>query len=148
MKFQKILPILIFIISLLASRFSLFPRSRFFLSILFLSIIYHLSSIISPIHAVKSFDLASNFSPAGIFTDFGALATFIVKFLTTIVGALSLIFIVISGIKIVTSSGDSKKLGSATSTLIYAIVGLVVAILAFVIINLVQRFIGSSIPIS
>lgn len=99
-------------------------------------------------YAASSFNIADNFGPAGIFPNVGALATFIVKLLTTIVGILSFVFIIISGFKIVTSSGDSKKLGSATSTLMYAIIGLAIAILAFVIINLVQKFIGSSISIT
>lgn len=101
-----------------------------------------------PIGAGGSFNISDAFTPANTFTSFGALATVAVKFLISIVGILAFIFIIISGIKIVTSSGDSKKLSSATSTLLYAIIGLAVAIMALVIINIVQKFIGSSVPIT
>ena len=67
--------------------------------------------------------------------------------LTGVAFAISIIFIIIAGIKIVTASGDEKKLASAQSTLTYAIIGLVVTILAFVIVRLVQYFIGARVPI-
>ena len=59
----------------------------------------------------------------------------------------SVIFIIISGIKIVTAAGDEKKLASASQTLTYAIIGLVVTILAFVIVRLVQYFLRSNVAI-
>ena len=96
-----------------------------------------------------SFEIGpTNFSPAGRFADFGELATAIVTILISFAGALSIIFIVIAGIKFVTSSGDEKKLASASSTLTYAIIGLVVTILAFVILQIVQRFIGANVEIT
>lgn len=45
-----------------------------------------------------------------------------------IVGALAVLMIIISGLKYVTSNGDSNKIQSAKNTLLYSIVGLVVAI--------------------
>lgn len=89
----------------------------------------------------------SNFSPAGRFSTFGQLATDIIQILTATAGAASLIFIVIAGIKFVTSSGDPKKIASASSTLTYALIGLAVTILAFAILRLVQYFLKSSIPV-
>ena len=89
----------------------------------------------------------TNFSPAK-FADFGQLATAIITILISFAGALSIIFIVIAGFKFVTSSGDEKKLASASSTLTYAIIGLAVTILAFVILQIVQRFIGSNVEIT
>ncbi|OGD92259.1 hypothetical protein A3D07_00435 [Candidatus Curtissbacteria bacterium RIFCSPHIGHO2_02_FULL_42_15] len=79
---------------------------------------------------------------------FGYLASDILLILTGIAGALSLMFIVIAGIKFVTSGGDPKKLASATSTLTYAIIGLAVTILAFVILRIVQFFLRSAVPIT
>ena len=90
----------------------------------------------------------SNFSPAGRFTDFGQLASDIVTILISVAAAVSIIFIMIAGIKFVTSSGDEKKLASATSTVTYAIIGLVVTILAFVIVRIVQYFLQSNVPIT
>lgn len=88
------------------------------------------------------------FPPAGIFPTFGKLASDIILILTSVAGAISIIFIIIAGIKFVTSSGDQKKLASAQATLTYAIIGLAVTILAFVILQVVQHFLRSSVPIT
>ncbi|OGE10479.1 hypothetical protein A3A60_02960 [Candidatus Curtissbacteria bacterium RIFCSPLOWO2_01_FULL_42_26] len=101
-----------------------------------------------------AFSIQDIFSPANIYggtdtevTGFGQLASDIVLILTGVAFATSIIFIIIAGIKIVTASGDEKKLASATGTLTYAIIGLVVTILAFVIVRLVQYFIGANMAI-
>ena|SRR3990172_8130459 len=106
-----------------------------------------------------AFDIRGVFQPAQIISGprgkifessagFGYLASDILLILTGTAGAISLIFIVIAGIKFVTSGGDPKKLGSATSTLTYAIIGLAVTILAFVILRIVQFFLRSSVAIT
>lgn len=95
-----------------------------------------------------AFDIAGVFPPAGAFANFGTLATVVVKVLISAAGVLAFIFIIISGIKIVTSSGDSKKLASASATLLYAIIGLAVAILALIILRVVQIFLTSNVPIT
>ena len=64
--------------------------------------------------------------------------------LTVIVGGLAVAFIVVGGIKYVTSGGDEKKVASAKNTLLYAIIGLVVAIVARVIIGLVLEALNLS----
>ena len=100
----------------------------------------------------QGFTINENFfPPAGKFQTsegIGILATYIVLILTSIAGAIAIIFIVIAGIKLVTSSGDEKKLASATGTLTYAIIGLAVVVLAFVIIRLIQFFLGAEVPIT
>lgn len=52
-------------------------------------------------------------------------------------GILSVGFLVFGGIKYVTSSGDSSKVKAAKDTILYAVIGLMVTILAFVIVNFV-----------
>ncbi|HSX28000.1 MAG TPA: hypothetical protein VLF60_00945 [Candidatus Saccharimonadales bacterium] len=61
----------------------------------------------------------------------------VTSILAYFVGIASVIMIVISGFKYVTSNGDSGSVQSAKNTLIYAIVGLVVAIFAQVIVKFV-----------
>lgn len=61
----------------------------------------------------------------------------VVNILSIIVGAAAVIMILVSGFKYITSSGDSTKIGSAKSTLIYALVGLAVAALAQVMVHFV-----------
>ena len=97
---------------------------------------------------VYAFEIGpANFSPAK-WTNFGELASALVTILVSFAGAISIIFIVMAGIKFITSSGDEKKLASASSTLTYAIIGLAVTILAFVILQIVQHFIWSDVAIT
>lgn len=55
-----------------------------------------------------------------------------------VVGIVAVIMIVWSGLKYMTAAGDSSKLASAKSSLIYAIVGLIVAIMAYAIVNFIM----------
>ena len=61
----------------------------------------------------------------------------IVEVLLTVVGAISIIMIVIGGILFALSSGDAQKAAKARSTILYAVVGLIVSIFASAIVNFV-----------
>lgn len=61
----------------------------------------------------------------------------IVNVLLEIVGAIAVIMLVVGGLQFVLSSGDSKRVESARNTILYAVVGLIVASLAFAIIDFV-----------
>ena len=61
----------------------------------------------------------------------------ITNVLLFVVGAISVIMIIYGGIQYVTSSGDSSKVQNAKNTILYSIVGIVVAILAYAITNFV-----------
>ena len=64
-----------------------------------------------------------------------------------VVGIVAVIMIVWSGFKYITTAGDASKVASAKSSLIYAIVGLIIAILAYAIVNFVmERLNVSSTP--
>lgn len=90
----------------------------------------------------NAFEITNEIFPPAANESVGALATIILKVLLYFAGALSFIFIIIGGFKIVTSSGDSKKLASAQATILYAIIGVIVCIMAIAIINFVQKFFG------
>jgi uncharacterized membrane protein YuzA (DUF378 family) len=60
-----------------------------------------------------------------------------VKILSIVVGIAAVIMVIISGFKYITSGGDSAKVGSAKTTLIYALVGIAVAALAQVMVHYV-----------
>lgn len=70
------------------------------------------------------------FGPTGIFRT-------ITNVLLFIIGAVSVIMLIIGGFKYVTSQGDSSKVTEAKNTILYAIIGLIVAILAFAVISFV-----------
>ena len=60
-----------------------------------------------------------------------------------IVGILSVIMIIFAGIRYVTAHGDKGQVESAKNTLIYAIVGLIIAIVAYALVNWVANLFGS-----
>lgn len=61
----------------------------------------------------------------------------VVNILLWVIGILSIIMIIFSGIRYVTSAGDASKTKAAQNTLIYSVVGLIVAIMAWAIVDLV-----------
>ena len=70
--------------------------------------------------------------------DDGLIKT-VVNVLLWAVGILSVIMIIFSGLRYITSAGDASKTKSAQSTLIYSVVGLIVAIMAYAIVNMVTN---------
>ena len=65
----------------------------------------------------------------------GSIISDVVNILSLVLGAIAIIMIIVSGIRFATSGGGSNGVSSAKNTLIYAIVGLVIAALAQVIVH-------------
>jgi len=65
----------------------------------------------------------------------GSIFTTIVNILLFIIGAISVIMLIIGGIRYTTSAGDSGNVTAAKNTILYAIIGLVIAFLAFAVVN-------------
>ncbi len=65
------------------------------------------------------------------------LASDIVTYFSIIVGAIAVIMIIYGGFRYITSGGSSERVGSAKSTLIYAIIGLIIVALAQIIVHFV-----------
>ncbi|MBQ6511013.1 hypothetical protein IJI94_03600 [Candidatus Saccharibacteria bacterium] len=63
--------------------------------------------------------------------------TNVVNVIIGIVGFITIIMIIVGGIMYATSAGDAGKAKKAKDTIIYGLIGLVVAILAFAIVNFV-----------
>ena len=61
----------------------------------------------------------------------------IVSALLFIIGALAVIMIIIGGIRYTISQGDSTAITSAKNTILYSVIGLIVAIFAYAIVNFV-----------
>jgi hypothetical protein len=78
----------------------------------------------------------SLFGSTGIFTTISNVMLFLV-------GAISVIMVVIGGLRYVISGGNTTSVGAAKNTILYAIVGLIISVLAYAIINFV---IGSFVP--
>lgn len=69
--------------------------------------------------------------------DIYKLVRSIVSILSLIVGVAAIIMIVIGGFKFITSGGDPTKVKSARSTLLYALIGIVVAVSAQLLVTVV-----------
>jgi TRAP-type C4-dicarboxylate transport system permease small subunit len=61
----------------------------------------------------------------------------ITSIIAIIAGAAAILLLLVGSIQYITSNGDSNKVGSAKNTIIYALVGLVVIVLAVSIIELI-----------
>ena len=59
----------------------------------------------------------------------------VVNVLLFLRGAIAVIMIVVGGLRYVLSSGDSNQLTAAKNTILYAVVGLIVALLSYAIVN-------------
>ena len=66
----------------------------------------------------------------------GTLST-IINVIIGCVGFVAVVMIIIGGIGFVTSQGDAARVTKARNTILYGVVGLVVAILAYAIVNFV-----------
>ncbi len=71
--------------------------------------------------------------------DVESVVKIVIDTMLYIIGIISVIMIIFGGIKYATSAGDTSKVTSAKNTLIYSVVGLLVAILAFAIVNFVYN---------
>ena len=69
--------------------------------------------------------------------DASSMIKIVINLILGILGIVAVIMIIIGGIRYTTSGGDSAGIKSARDTIIYAVVGLVIAILSFAIVNFV-----------
>ena len=74
--------------------------------------------------------------PSDLFGEKGAFRQ-ITNTILYIVGIIAVIMLIIGGIRYVVSGGDSKKVTDAKNTVLYAIIGLVIAVFAYAIVNFV-----------
>ena len=66
----------------------------------------------------------------------------VINILSLIVGIAAVIMIIVGGLKYVTSGGESASIASAKNTIIYAVVGLVIAALAQFLVQFVLNKTG------
>lgn len=66
----------------------------------------------------------------------GAIAT-VVNILSFIIGVAAIIVIIVAGIQYMLSTGDATKVNNAKNAILYAVVGLVIAVAARFIVTLV-----------
>ena len=74
--------------------------------------------------------------PTNLFGAGGVFQT-VTNVLLFIIGAVSVIMLIIGGVRYTISQGDSSAVTSAKNTILYAVIGLIVAILAYAVVNFV-----------
>lgn len=85
----------------------------------------------------------SDEQPATLFGD-GGVFTNIINIALFIIGALAVLMLIIGGIRYTVSGGDTAAVTAAKNTILYAIIGIIVAILAYAIVNFVLVNLASS----
>ncbi len=66
-----------------------------------------------------------------------SIAHKVVNIMSIVVGVISVMMLIVAGIKFATSGGDSNSVQSARNTLIYALVGVFIAVLAQFLVHIV-----------
>jgi hypothetical protein len=107
-----------------------------------------MGSVAAPVGAINVFDDSCTGSNARTSVcrarsqdDANSLIRDVIRVLLFIVGTVSVIMIIVGGIRYTLSNGDAGQIKSAKDTVLYAVVGLVVALLAYAIVNfVVARF--------
>jgi uncharacterized membrane protein YidH (DUF202 family) len=74
----------------------------------------------------------------------GDLIIAIIRILLGVLLAVTVLFIIIGGYQYVTSAGNESQAKKGRQTLIYAIIGLVLVVLSYVIVNVVTGSLDSS----
>src|SRR6266704_2597138 len=99
------------------------------------------TSNVNPCPSAGQFTKLCNLNANNIGPIVGAAVTFIL----IVAVLIALFFLIWGGIRWITSGGDKAKVESARGTIIAAIIGLVIAFLAFFILSLALSFFGLSI---
>jgi len=76
-------------------------------------------------------------NPTCLFGGEGCVFTIIVNTALYVIGALSVLMLIYGGIRYTISMGDEKNVVAAKNTIMYAVVGIVVALMAYAIVNFV-----------
>lgn len=77
-------------------------------------------------------------------TCIGPLIKTLIDWLLAFSGAVAVFLILFSGIKFITSGADPKQVDSARKTLTYAVLGLVIILSSFMIINFIADTTGAN----
>jgi len=72
------------------------------------------------------------------------IVALIINIFSVVVGVIAVIFIIIGGIKYVTSGGEATNITAAKNTIMYAIVGLVVVALAQILVRFVLNKVNNA----
>jgi len=102
--------------------------------------------LLSPMVALGQWDVASNPS-AGAGLPEGTISGIILQIMNWIlilIGIVGVIGFVIAGILYLTAAGDDSKAGTAKQAMTYSIIGVIVGLMGYVIIQAVNTMLGGT----
>lgn len=73
----------------------------------------------------------------------------IINVVLGVIGVVAVVMIILGGVSYTTSQGDPEKIKKGKNTILYGIIGLVVAMLAFAVVNFVLKNVfggGTAVP--
>lgn len=76
-------------------------------------------------------------------TDANELLIVVTNWVLGIVGAVAVLFIIYGGFRYITAQGNSQQMDTAKNIIIKAIIGLVIVVVAYVIVNVVVTALGN-----
>lgn len=82
-------------------------------------------------------DYLTDTTPAGSNGNLMDTVNVIINVALGIIGLVAVVMIIVGGLNYTTSAGDAAKVKKAKDTIMYGVIGLVVALLAFAIVNFV-----------
>lgn len=82
---------------------------------------------------------AGNATTGGSLFGASGIVTNVINTMIFVTGIVAVVFIIIGGIRYIVSQGDEKSINGAKNTILYAVIGLIIAILAFAIVNFVLK---------
>ncbi|MDQ5943307.1 MAG: hypothetical protein QG675_75 [Patescibacteria group bacterium] len=80
---------------------------------------------------------ANSAQPSGTPEDLSVQVTNITNTMLLVIGIVAVIMLIVGGFRYVLSNGNEKAISGAKDTILYAIIGIVVALLAYAIVNFV-----------
>lgn len=84
----------------------------------------------------------STLAPSQDIDTFGTLVTAIVKNAFVLAGVISFILLILGGFGVIVSAGDSKKLESARGRIVGSVIGLIIVVGSFWIIQILEKITG------
>lgn len=93
-----------------------------------------MNNILTTLAATK---IETEYLKDGDQSDFGSSITSILNWIIGILGIVAVIVIIMGGVTYMTSAGDAGKVKKGKDTILYGIIGLIIAALAFAVVNFV-----------
>lgn len=103
------------------------------------------ASLLAPAVALGQWTTALPTTSGLATTSVAVIISTVMKWLLYIVGTIATITFIIAGIMYLTAAGDEDQIGKAKKAMVYGIVGIVVALIGLIIINVVDTMLRGTV---